>query len=119
MIAVVQSGEVISWNYSSTVTSEFTPQSGEINFDALPANLEITISGTSEIRIIKFKDSDGNFVDELTTYTSGGVNNTVSTRAPAGTYTVEVLRSSRQSSTGTSSPVTVDDSLSSVSVDVN
>ena len=121
MIAVVQNGEVTSWSYSSTVTSEFTPEEGEVNFDALPANLTVTISGTSEIRIVKFKDSQGNAINELTTFSSGGSSNTVSTRVPAGTYTVEILRSSRESTIGTSNAVQVIDGspVSNVSVSVN
>jgi hypothetical protein len=123
MIAVVDGdGDITSWDYASTVTSEFeNPEPGEVNFDALPANLTVTITGTSEIRIVKFKDSQGNPINELTTYSSGGASNTISTRAPAGTYTVEVLRSSRQSTIGTSASVVVSsgNSVSTVSVSVN
>ena len=123
MIAVVDGdGDITNWDYASTVTSEFeNPEPGEVNFDALPANLTVTITGTSEIRIVKFKDSNNNYINELTTYSSGGASNTISTRAPAGTYRVEVIRSSRESSIGTSAPVVVPvgNSLSTISVSVN
>ena len=119
MIAVVQNGEVISWSYAATVTSQFNPEIGEVNFDALPANLSITVSSTSEIRIVKFKDSGGNYVNELTTYTSGGSQNTVDTRVPQGQYTIEILKSSRESTSGTISSVTVGANRTSVSVSVS
>ena len=119
MVAIVQNGEVTSWSYASTVTSQFTPEVGEVNFDALPANLSITISSTSEIRIVKFKDSGGNYVNELTTYTSGGSQNSVDTRVPQGQYTIEILKSSRESTSGTISSVTVGANRTSVSVSVS
>jgi len=118
MIALVENGKVTEWGYAATVTSEFDPNVGEINFDALPANLSVTISGTTEIRIVKFRNHhSGDYVDALTTYTSGGATNTVSTRLPDGTYTLEVLKSSRESSSG-SAPVIADSSLKSVSIAV-
>lgn len=122
MTAFVEGGKVKTWDYYSPVITGFeNPDLGEVNFDALPANLTVTITGTSEIRIVKFKDNQGNPINELTTYSSGGTSNTISTRAPAGTYTVEVLRSSRESSVGTSAPVVVPvgNSLTTISVSVN
>lgn len=118
MVALVENGEVTEWGYAATVTSDFDPNVGEINFDALPANLSITISGTTEIRIVKFRNRNGDYyVDALTTYTSGGSTNTVSTRVPDGEYTLEVLKSSREQSLGFAS-VTADGSLKSVSIAV-
>jgi hypothetical protein len=103
MLAEIVDGELETWSYASTVMSNFDPSPGEVNFDALPSNLTVTITGTSEIRIIKFKDSNGNYINELTTFTSGGTPNTVNTRVPDGSYTLEVLRSSREGSAGSKS----------------
>jgi hypothetical protein len=103
MLAEIVDGELEIWSYASTVTSNFTPSPGEVNFDALPSNLTVTVTGTSEIRIVKFKDSSGNYINELTTFTSGGATNTVNTRVPDGSYTIEILRSSREAASGSQS----------------
>jgi hypothetical protein len=119
MIALVVDGEVTEWDYAATVTSDFKPDVGDINFDALPANLSITILGTTEIRIVKFKNSAGKYVDVLTTFTSGGAVNTVSTRVPDDSYTIEVLKSSREQSSGSGpATVTADNTLQLVSITV-
>jgi hypothetical protein len=117
MEAEISNGELVSWNYASTVTDLFNPSLGEVNFDALPSNLTITIEETLEKRIIKFKDENGNYIDQLTTYTSGGVTNSVNTRVPDGDYTIEVLKSSREGTMG-SGEITVSgpDNLVTVSV---
>jgi hypothetical protein len=118
MEAEISNGELLSWNYASPVTDYFNPSLGEVNFDALPSNLTITIDGTSEKRIIKFKDEFGNYLDQLTTYTSGGVTNSVNTRVPDGDYIIEVLKSSREGTMG-SEEITVSGPDNSVTVNVS